>query len=108
MGTFIIGIAVLSLCVWVFQKIWKYILRWCFYLIEKLLDIVSYIITFVRRGVKAVAYLYRRTSSGKYIKQEVPLEEEVDIDILPEGLRNELKSHQEVLVRRDPIKPEEF
>ena len=54
-------------------------------------------------------YLYRRYRNGKIVRVKVePEEEPVDVDMLPPGLQDELEVHDEVIVRRDDIKPEEF
>lgn len=109
MGTFIITLAILTLCAWVFKLFWKAVLRFCFYLLERLVDVVTKIITAVKRNGKAVMYLYRRLRNGKVIRTHVdPPEEEVDVDMLPDGLQDELGIHEEVIVKKGDISPEEF
>lgn len=110
MGTFIITLAILSLCAWVFKLFWRAILKFCFYLLEKSVDVVSKIITATKRAGKAVMYLYRRYRNGKITRVNVNdniEEEEVDIDMLPEGLQDELEINDEVIVKKE-ISPEEF
>lgn len=110
MGTFIITLAILSLCAWVFKLFWKAILKFCFYLLEKSVDVISKIITATKRAGKAVMYLYRRYRNGKITRVNVNdniEEEEVDIDMLPEGLQDELEINDEVIVKKE-ISPEEF
>lgn len=110
MGTFIITLAILSLCAWVFKLFWKAILKFCFYLLEKSVDVVSKIITATKRAGKAVMYLYRRYRNGKITRVNVNdniEEEEVDIDMLPDGLQDELEINDEVIVKKE-ISPEEF
>ncbi len=109
MGTFIITLAILSLCVYVFKLFWKAVLRWCYKLLVKAIDVIKSIIVAVKNAGKAVMYLYRRYKNGKITRLRVePEEEEVPEDLLPEGLRNELEVNDEVIVKNDEIKPEEF
>lgn len=111
MGTFIITISILALCAFVFTIFWKAILRFCFYLLEKSIDVVTKIITATKRAGKAVMYIYRRYRDGRVTKTDVNEninEEPVDIDMLPDGLQEELGIHEEVIVKKGDISPEEF
>lgn len=111
MGTFIITLGILAICAWVFKFFWKAILKFCFYLLEKAVDVVTKIITATRRAGKAVMYIYRRYRDGRTTKVELNKhvdEEPVDIDMLPEGLQEELGIHEEVIVKKGDISPEEF
>ena len=56
-------------------------------------------------------YIYRRYRDGRIGKTNVNEhidEEPVDIDMLPEGLQEELGIHEEVIVKKGDISPEEF
>lgn len=109
MGTFIITTIIIGVCAWVFQIFWRAVLRFCFYLLQRSIDVVKKIITTTKKTGKAVMYLYRRYKNGKVIKTTVePDEEEVDVDMLPQGLQDELDVHEEVIVRKDDIDPAEF
>lgn len=109
MGVFIITLAIISLATLVFQYFWKAVLKACYYLLLGAIEVTKKIIVATKRFGKAVMYLYRRWKNGKVTRVIVETEEEeVDVDLLPEGLRNEMEIHEEVIVRRDDIKPEEF
>lgn len=111
MGTFIITLGILAICAWVFKFFWKAILKFCFYLLEKSVEVVTKIITATKRAGKAVMYIYRRYRDGRITKTNVNdniVEEPVDIDMLPEGLQEELGIHEEVIVKKGDISPEEF
>lgn len=109
MGVFIITTAIISLAVLVFQYFWKAVLKFCYYLLLGAIDVIKKIIVATKRFGKAVMYLYRRWKNGKVTRVTVePDEEEIDVDMLPEGLQKELEIHDEVIVRNTDISPEEF
>lgn len=109
MGVYIIGVALFALCTLVFQYFWKAVLKFCYYLLLKSIDVIKKIIVATKRFGKCVMYLYRRYRNGKVVRVRVePDEEEVDVDMLPQGLQDELDIHEEVIVKRDDIKPEEY
>lgn len=109
MGTFIITIGLLSLFTYIFQLFWKAALRVCYHLLLKAIDVVKKIIVATKRFGKAVFYLYKRYKNGRVFKVKVETEEEeVDIDMLPEGLQDELEIHDEVVTHTGDIMPEEF
>lgn len=111
MGTFIITLGILAICAWVFKFFWKAILKFCFYLLEKSEEVVTKIITATKRAGKAVMYIYRRYRDGRINRVNVNeniIEEPVDVDMLPEGLQEELGIHEEVIVKKGDISPEEF
>lgn len=109
MGTFIITTAIFALCVLVFQYFWKAVLKACYYLLLGAIDVVRKIIVATKRFGKCAMYLYRRWKNGKITRVMVETEEEeVDIDMLPQGLQNELEVYDEVIVKRGDISPEEF
>lgn len=111
MGTFIITLAILSICAWVFKLFWKAILKFCFNLLERSLNVVTKIITAAKRNGKVVMYLYRRYINGSVTKTPVVNpgpEEPVPVELLPDGLKEELEIHEEVIVKKGDISPDEF
>lgn len=109
MGVFIITAAIISLAVLVFKYFWKAVLKFCYYLLLGAVDVLKKIIVATKRTGKAIMYLYRRWRNGKVTRKLVETDEEpVDVDLLPEGLQNELELHDEVVVRNTDISPEEF
>ncbi len=109
MGVFIITAAIFSLAVLVFQYFWKAVLKVCYYLLLNAIDVIGKAIVAIKRGGKAVMYLYRRWRNGRITRKLVETEEEeVPEELLPEGLQEELKIHDEVIVHRGDINPEEF
>lgn len=107
MGIFIIGVAVFSLATLIFQYFWKAVLKFFFYILQKAVDVIRKIIVAVRRAGKVMMILYKRHRNGKVYKTEYT-EEEVDEDDIPEGLKDELDTHEEVIVKRGDIDPSEF
>lgn len=110
--TVIITAVILSLAVWVFKLYWKALVKFVFHLMERAIDLISRVITVVKRFGKAIWYLYRRYRNGKIFRRNLNensdgIEEEPidDPDLLPEELRNalNLNEDEEVIVR-----PEEF
>lgn len=107
MGIFIITIAILSLAVWIFSHVWKLALKFFYYVLLEAVDIVKKIIVATRRLGKVMFLLYKRLKNGKVYKVEYK-EEVVDEDDIPEGLKDELDYHEEVVVKNDDIDPSEF
>lgn len=108
MGYFIIAAAMLGLFSYLFQLFWKAVLKFCYWLLKKSIDVIKKLITFVKRAGRAVAFLYRRYKNGKIVRTEYT-EEEVHIEDLPEDLQKEFEDHDEVVVRNNTdIEPEEF
>lgn len=107
MGLFIITIAIFSLATWIFQQFWKAVLKFFYYLLLKAVDAIKKIIVAVRRAGKVIMILYKRHKNGKVYKTEYT-EDEVDEDDIPEGLREELDVHEEVIVKKGDIDPTEF
>lgn len=60
----------------------------------------------MRRLGRVIMILYRRYKNGKITKTES--EEELDGEDVPEGLRDELDVHEEVIVKKGDIDPSEF
>lgn len=109
MLTFIITIAILSICAWVFKIVWRATLKWCYYLLLETVDAIAKLIVTVRRQGKAIMYLYRRYRNGRTTKTKVNHEEEeVDIDMCPEELQEKLNTGKEVLTHEGDISPTEF
>ena len=107
MGVFILTIAAISLATLIFQYFWKAVLRFFFYILQKAVDVIKKIIVAVRRAGKVIMILYKRHKDGKVYKT-VYTEEVVDEDDIPEGLRDELDVHEEVIVKKGDINPSEF
>lgn len=108
MGIFLIGLAILSLATLIFQYFWKAVLKYFYhYLLPKLEETVKKIIVATKRLGKVVMLLYRRHVSGRIYKTEYT-EDVVDPEDVPEGLRDELGIHEEVVVKNDDINPSEF
>lgn len=62
-----------------------------------------------KKAGKAAWWLYKRYRNGRTVRVPVePEEEEVDIDMLPDGLQEELEIHDEVIVKKGDIDPAEF
>lgn len=107
MGTFIITLFVLSLAAYIFVQVWRLMLRFFFYILEKAVDVVKKIIVAVKRLGRVVFLMYKRHKNGRIFKVEFK-EEEVNEEDVPEGLRDELKYHDEVKVKEGDIDPSEF
>ena len=107
MGVFILTIAAISLATLIFQYFWKAVLKFFFYILEKAVDVIKKIIVAVRRAGKVIMILYKRHRDGKIYKVEYK-EEEIDDRDVPEGLRDELDIHEEVIVKKGDIDPSEF
>lgn len=107
MGVFIIGIAILSLAVWIFQHVWKLALKFFYNVLLEAIDVVKKIIVATKRFGKVMFLLYKRLKNGKIYKVKFE-EEEVEIGDVPEGLQEELDCHEEVIVKKDDIDPSEF
>ncbi len=107
MGTFLIGAAIFALATLIFQYFWKAVLRFFFYVLQKAVDVIKKIIVAVRRAGKVMMILYKRHRNGKVYKTEYT-EELVDEDDIPEGLKEELGSHDQVIVKEGDIDPSEF
>ena len=109
MGVLILTFAIIGVASYVFQLFWKAVLKFCYYLLLKSIDVVKKIIVATKRFGKCVMYLYRRYKNGKIVRIHIdPEEEEVDVDMLPKELQEQLGIHNEVIVRDEDIKPEEF
>lgn len=107
MGIFIITIAILSLAVWIFNQVWKLALKFFYYVLLGAIDVAKKIIVATRRLGRVMFLLYKRMKNGKVYKVKYE-EEEVDEVDVPEGLRDELEIHEEVIVKKDDIDPSEF
>lgn len=107
MGIFIITVLVLSLAVWIFNHVWKLALRFFYYALLGAVDITKKIIVATRRLGKVMFLLYKRLKNGKVYKVKYD-EEEVDFEDIPEGLKDELECHEEVIVKNNDIDPSEF
>lgn len=107
MGIFIITVLVLSLAVWIFNHVWKLALRFFYYALLGAVDIAKKIIVATRRLGKVMFLLYKRLKNGKVYKVKYD-EEEVDFEDIPEGLKDELECHEEVIVKNNDIDPSEF
>lgn len=107
MGVYIITIFIFSLASWIFQQYWKEVLKFFYYILQKSVNVVKKIIVATRRAGKAVMMLYKRLRNGKVYKTEFT-EEEISEDDIPEGLREELDIHEEVIVKKGDIDPTEF
>ena len=109
MGTLILTAAIIGFCSVVFQFFWKAVLKACYYLLLGAVEVIKKAIVATKRFGKCVMYLYRRWKNNKITRVVVQTEEEeVDVDMLPEELQNELEVHEEVIVKKGDIKPEEF
>ena len=107
MGIFIITIAILSFAVWIFNQVWKLALKFFYYALLGAIDVAKKIIVATRRLGRVMFLLYKRMKNGKVYKVKYE-EEEVDEVDVPEGLRDELEIHEEVIVKKDDIDPSEF
>lgn len=107
MGVFIITIAILSLAVWIFNHVWKLALKFFYYALLGAVDIAKKIIVATKRLGKVMFLLYKRMKNGRVYKVKYE-EEEVDEEDIPEGLKDELEYHEEVIVKKDDIDPSEF
>ncbi|WP_195208430.1 MULTISPECIES: hypothetical protein [Bacteroides] len=107
MGVFIIVAAILALAAYIFQQIWKFALKFFYYALLGAIEIVKKIIVATRRLGKVMFILYKRHQNGKVYKVKYE-EEEVNEDDIPEGLKNELEYHEEVIVKKGDIDPSEF
>ena len=107
MGTFLIVAAVFSLATLIFQYFWKAVLKFFFFVLQKAFDVVKKIIVAVRRAGKVMMILYKRHRDGKVYKVEYK-DELVDEEDIPEGLKDELDCHEQVIVKEGDIDPSEF
>ena len=107
MGIFIITIAILSLAVWIFTQVWKLALKFFYYALLGAVEIAKKVIVATRRLGKVMYILYKRHKDGKVSRVKYD-EEVVYEDDIPEGLRDELDYHKEVVVKKDDINPSEF
>ena len=107
MGIFIITLAILSLAVWIFIQVWKLALRFFYYAVLGAVEIAKKIIVAAKRFGKVIFLMYKRHKNGKIYKVEYT-EEELEPKDVPEGLLEELETHEEVLVKKDDISPNEF
>ena len=107
MGVFLIGAAIFGLATLIFQYFWKAVLKFFFYILQKAVDVIRKIIVAVRRAGKVIMILYKRHRDGKVYKTEYT-DEVVDEEDIPEGLRDELDVHEEVIVKKGDIDPSEF
>ena len=109
MGIFIIGAAILALAAYIFSQIWKFMLKFFYYFLVGVVALVSSLIVAVRRGGK-VCYILWYKVKEKYFKKEAPHTEEYEVhpDDVPAGLLEELNSHDEVIVKKNPIESNEF
>lgn len=107
MGTFLIVAAVISLATLIFQYFWKAVLKFFFYVLQKVIEVVKKIIVAVRRAGKVMMILYRKHRDGKIYKTEYK-DELIDEEDVPEGLIDELEVHPEVIVKKGEIDPSEF
>lgn len=73
MGVYIIGVAIFALCTLVFQYFWKAVLKFCYYLLLRSIDVIKKIIVATKRFGKCVMYLYRRYRNGKVVRVKVEL-----------------------------------
>lgn len=107
MGLFLISVAVFSLATLIFQHFWKAVLRFFFFVLQKAVDVAKKIIVAVRRAGRVMMILFKRLFNGKVYKTEYT-EEEICEEDVPEGLRDELDIHEEVIVKKGDIDPNEF
>lgn len=107
MGMFILGAAIIGLASFIFQMFWKQVLKFFYYALLGVVGVIRKVITAVRRGGKVVMLLYKRYSDGK-VKRTEFTEEDVDFEDIPEGLQEELYTHEEVVVKKGDIDPTEF
>lgn len=107
MGTFIIVAAILALAAWIFQQVWKFALKFFYYALLGAVEIVRRIVVATRRLGKVMFILYKRHQNGKVYKVKYE-DEEVDEEDIPEGLKDELEYHEEVIVKNGDIDPSEF
>lgn len=107
MGTFIIVTAILAISVFFFQQVWKLALKFFYYALLGVVGIVRKIVVAIRRLGKVMFILYKRHQDGKVYKVEF-IDEVVEEEDIPEGLKNELEYHEEVIVKKGDIDPTEF
>ena len=107
MGTFLIGLGILALASWIFSHVWKLALKFFYYAVLGVTDIVRQIIVAVRRAGKVLFILYKRHRDGKVYRVNYT-EEEVNEDDVPQGLKEELDVHDEVIVKKGEIDSSEF
>lgn len=111
MGTYILTVAVLAgfaaLSYWIFINVWKLALKFFYYLLAKLKDVVKKVIVATKRFGKVLFLLYKRHENGKTFKIEYK-EEEIEWEDVPEAVQNQLCDHDEVIVKDDDINPNEF
>ena len=107
MGLFLITVAIFSLATLIFQYFWKAVLRFFYYVLQKAVDVAKSIVVAVRRFGRVMMILFKRLFNGKVYKTEYT-EEQVHIEDVPEGLREELDLHEEVVVKQGEINPWEF
>lgn len=109
MGVFIIGAAILLLATWIFSQIWKFTLKFFYYFLLGVVGLVSSLVVAVRRTGK-VCYILWYKVKEKYFRKETPREGgyEVDEEDVPPQLMEEFNSHEEVIVKKNPIQTNEF
>ena len=107
MGLFLITVAIFSLATLIFQYFWKAVLRFFYYVLQKAVDVAKKIIVAVRRFGRVMMILFKRLFNGKVYKTEFT-EEEIRLEDVPEGLQDELATHEEVVVKQGDINPWEF
>ena len=109
MGTFIITLGIIALAAYIFSQIWKFMLKFFYYFLVGVVALVSSLIFAVRRAGK-VCYILWYKVKEKYFKKETPHTEEYEVDErdVPAGLLQELNSHDEVIVKKNPIQSNEF
>lgn len=110
MGIYIIAVAALiAIAAWIFLQIWKIMLKFFYYFLVGVEALVSSLIVAVRRSGKVCFILWYKVKE-KYFKKEAPQTNvyEVHPDDVPAGLLQELNSHDEVIVKKNPIQSNEF
>lgn len=109
---YIITISILSICAIAFRMYWKSVLKFCYYLLKRAIDVVKKIITSIKRQGKAIFFIYKMYRNKRITKSRVHItEEEIDIDLLPQEFQDILNNAspvQEVINRTNDIDPSEF
>ena len=109
MGIFIITVAIIALAAYIFAQIWKFTLKFFYYFLAGVEALISSLIVAVRRSGK-VCYILWYKVKEKYFRKEAPHTEEYEVhpDDVPAGLLEELDSHDQVIVKKNPIQSNEF
>lgn len=97
--------AILAMALWVFKLYWRDICDWCARTVRLAANVLKGVITFVKSGVKVVAYLYRRLRNGSVVKQQIPAPKQITPEECPDPVRNALFGGDEVLVNDDVSRP---